>query len=731
MAKTIFISNRLPVSIGIPEAGDSFSITASIGGLATGLKTVHESGKSLWIGWNGIASESIPDSLRIEQEKELLSDFGCIPVYFNASTVETFYEGYCNKTIWPLFHYFTEKTQWSDNLWEDYVTGQKQFLDVLRTVIGPNDTVWIHDYQLMLLPNMIRQEFPEVTIGFFLHIPFPSSEIFRLIPQRKQLLEGLLGANLIGFHTYDYARHFISCTRRILGIESNFGRIAMPSHVAVVDTFPMGIDYERYSDASKEMIANPDMNVLIEKVAGRKIILSVDRLDYTKGIPERIGAFKAFLETNGEYCGKVHLVLIAAPSRSGVEAYQNLQKEVEELVGHVNGKHAHMGWIPIWFFCRPFSFDELVSLYRVSDVLLCTPLRDGMNLVVKEYIAARTDRRGAIVLSETAGAASELGEAFLVNPNDNAAIAHAILQALEMPEAIQADKMSAMQKRIMRYSVQKWSHDFLDRLKNLCEQTERFKQRFMKVSDMDKLVAAYRSAGKRLLVLDYDGTLVPLASLPSQAIPDLQLYSLIEKLSADPKNSVMIISGRKKQELDEWFGMMNITLSAEHGLWLRERGSDWVTSLSIDDSWKKDLLPVLEAYVDRTPGSFIEEKTVGFAWHYRNSEPELAEVRLNELRETLMGYIQNHPMSILSGSKVLELRDANASKGTVLKKLIERHESDFILCAGDDTTDEDMFMVLPDLSWSIRIGETNTKAAYNMASYRDIRVLFERITATE
>jgi len=725
MARTIIISNRLPVSISISE-DDKIAVTENIGGLATGLKSVHAEENSLWIGWSGIEAEKMTPSNKKTIDSTLTKECRCLPVYLTQHQIDNFYYGYCNKTIWPLFHYFPNMTTWEHNHWTSYCEVNQIFYDALAGQISEDDTIWVHDYQLMLLPEMIRKSHPRVKIGFFLHIPFPSYEMFRLLPRREEILTGILGADLIGFHTYDYVRHFFSSARRLLGYENAFGKINLGNRLTKVDAFPMGIDYERFYNSGRVGAIREGTHKLLEETSGRQIVLSVDRLDYTKGIPERIRAFSRFLELNPDYRDKVNLIIIAAPSRTRVDAYNDLKREVEELVSEVNGKQGHIGWMPVWFFYQSFTFSELAALYRGSDVMLVTPLRDGMNLVVKEYIACRKDNRGVAILSETAGASSELSETISVNPNDTNAIAAAIKEALEMPINQQIRRNKILHDRLKRYTVKYWADDFLQKLHEHTGTSLQTEAALIKPEDCNEIARRYKKAHQRLLIFDYDGTLAPLCQLPEQAKPTTALIRLLRKVAKDPETTLLICSGRKKSDMDDWFKKLQVDLSAEHGIWIRPAGGEWYQHLVLNDDWKAQIRPVMESYVDRTPKSFIEEKTLGLAWHYRRCEPDQANVRLNDLRDTLMEYIQNEKLTLLDGSKVLEVRDVNASKGNIVNMWLQKENWDFIMCAGDDVTDEEMFAVMPEGAYSIKVGTDTSAATYHVKDCNAILELLAR-----
>ncbi|MEE3244824.1 MAG: bifunctional alpha,alpha-trehalose-phosphate synthase (UDP-forming)/trehalose-phosphatase, partial [Bacteroidota bacterium] len=441
MSKTIIISNRLPLQLQIDN--NTIKATPSVGGLATGMKSVHRDSNGVWIGWTGLTEEETPEEL-VDEVVSAAKKEQCVPVSLTEKDIDGFYYGFSNRTIWPLFHYFMEYTEFEKESYQTYVEVNKKYANVVLENIEEGDTVWVHDYQLMLLPELIKKERPDVQIGFFLHIPFPSYEVFRTLPWREEILKGLLGSDLIGFHTYDYQRHFLSSVSRILRQEVSFNEITLKDRIVTVNSYPMGIDYEKFSEAAAKHDAAKNQSELqrrldlhIDSTPDAKMILSIDRLDYSKGIANRIRAYEYFLEKYPEFKEKVRLVMLAVPSRSNVPQYQLLKKEVDELVGRINGKFATVSWTPIWYFYRSMPFENLIDLYTTCDVALLTPIRDGMNLVAKEYIATRTDKTGVLILSEMAGAAQEMSEALIINPNNFEEIADALKQAMEMPEAEQ------------------------------------------------------------------------------------------------------------------------------------------------------------------------------------------------------------------------------------------------------------------------------------------------------
>ena len=721
MQRLILVSNRLPVTV--EKRKGILNFKQSVGGLATGLSSLYQSYESIWVGWGGLSSNAVDSETRSKLEKDLKSKFSSFPIFLTKNDIRLFYSGFCNKTIWPLFHYFSEYAVYHHEQWASYVHVNKLFAQSVLKIAQEDDIIWVHDYHLMLLPQMIRDKLPNAQIGFFLHIPFPSYEVFRLLPWRKEILTGILGSDLIGFHTYDYVRHFTSSVRRILGYEPTFGQIPHNERITKVDAFPMGIDFERYknADALTQWTQNFLDQCRLEGVC--HVILSVDRLDYTKGIPQRLEAYDHFLEKYPEYKQKVTLILVAVPSRTGVEQYQKLKQEVDGLVGRINGKHSTIGWMPVWYFYRYMDFKHLTALYRIADVAMVTPLRDGMNLIAKEYLATREDNRGVLVLSEMAGAVSELAESIVVNPNNKDEISDALEQALTLPEDEKLSRNRVMRNRIKRYDITAWANDFIDRLTHTKKIQNEFGAKILSSDSYHQLMNSYRNAQKRLIFLDYDGTLVPFTPTPEAAKPDESLLQLLKNLTADPQNDTIIISGRDRKTLETWLGDLNVGMSAEHGVWVREKNADWHMLETIEDEWKKEIRPVLELFVDRTPGALIEEKSFSLVWHFRKADPEQGQERAMELKDMLFGMISNLNLVVTEGSKVIEVKNGGVNKGRASRFWTSRQDWDFILAIGDDWTDEDLFEAMPDEAFSIKVGMGHSKARYYLKSPGEVREL--------
>jgi trehalose 6-phosphate synthase/phosphatase len=722
--RLILVSNRLPVSIDRKKSELTFKM--SMGGVATGLGAYHETHESLWVGWADVPGKLTVD-LADEVSDRLRSEHGCVPVFLTGADVRGFYYGFSNRTLWPLFHHFNQYAEFDPATFASYEEVNRKYCDAVMEVARSGDIIWVQDYQLLLLPGMLRQRMPDATIGFFLHIPFPSFEIFRMLPWREQLLEGLLGSDLIGFHTYDYVRYFLGSARRLLGVEEQHGRVTVDDRLVLVDAFPMGIDYDKYAGGVASETAVEEAAIIRERTRDRKLILGIDRLDYSKGIPERLRAFDKFLEKYPDWRGKVVMIAVAVPSRERVDHYKELKSEVDELVGYINGKYSTMDWTPIRYHYRALQFEKLSGTYAASDICLVTPLRDGMNLIAKEYVAGRLDQTGVLVLSEMAGAARELGEAVMVNPFDQDAMVDAIREALEMPGEEQRERNEAMQRRIKRYTVRRWAEDFLQSLEAIKLTQVGQGAHLLDEWARERLVNEYSSAEKRLIISDYDGTLMPLVAKPEASRPDPDLLGLLERLSADERNEIVIVSGRERGTLDSWLGHLPIELVAEHGVWLKDRSGEWVTIEPMSAEWKDRVRPIIEVHVDRTPGTFIEERDFSLVWHYGSVHPNLAAMRSDELMESLLGIVSDMGLALSEGYKKLEVRAAGISKARAAHRWLAREEHDFALYAGDDRGDEDVFETAPEQTWTIKVGRGTTAASHSVRSVYAIRDLIEKM----
>ncbi|MFT4224743.1 bifunctional alpha,alpha-trehalose-phosphate synthase (UDP-forming)/trehalose-phosphatase [Dysgonomonas sp.] len=705
--KLVIISNRLPLTV--VKEKDEYKTIPSSGGLSTGLNSLETHIEKHWVGWPGMYLDETDEKEKIDKQ---LTELNYHSVFLTPEQIENYYEGYSNSVIWPLFHYFFSNVRYRNRYWDAYKQVNALFCEKALEVIDSDDIVWVQDYHLMLLPQMIREKRPDINIGFFLHIPFPSYELFRCLPEREEILNGLLGSDLVAFHTHSYMRHFISAVYRILKLDCYLNEINLYDRVVDTDAFPMGINYEMYHKALLNKDIKEKATRFRENFGSSKLILSVDRLDYSKGILIRLKSFENFLINNPRYYGKVSLIMIVAPSRDNVDIYAKLKESIDRKTGEINGKYSTTSWRPIEYFYKSFRFEELAALYHISDICLVNPFRDGMNLVAKEYVATKRNKKGVLILSEMAGSSIELSEALIINPTDMKEIGNAILQALTMPEDAQKRTLTNMQKIISTQHVGQWAKDFIDELAIIKNKNRNLQKKILRESNFKKIKQAYDRAEKRLIILDYDGTLVKFHSDPQKAYPTPEIIKLLEKLCNDSQNRVIISSGRDKQTLENWLGHLPIGLAAEHGIFYKEHGK-WHSKVR-KTKWNSDITDIMKHTVKRTPNSKLEIKETALVFHYREVDIWLAELRVSQLINALVNLCSRQNLQILKGNKIVEVKSGEFNKGSEALRLMNQNNYDFVMAVGDDTTDEEMFIALPDDAITIKIGKASNVAQYNI-----------------
>lgn len=720
--RLIVVSNRLPVSICKKQG--RYIINNSIGGVAVGLnqflsdfQAISEQNKIFWIGWPG---EHLENNLALVNS---LKEINCYPVSIPPVIMNHYYLGFCNKTIWPLFHGMPYYHQFSESAWFSYQTVNQIFFNKIIEIFQPGDMLWIHDYHLLLLPELLKNFYPNASIGFFLHISFPSNEMIRILPKyyRKKLLSAILHADLIGFHTHEYCKNFLAAVKRNLGYDHILGSFHIGNRISKVNVYPMGVPINLIQERANSMDIIKQKYKLNEIYKNHKIILSVDRLDYTKAIINRLFAYDEFLDKNPQWLGRVILMLLVAPSREGIEDYETLKNEINRLVGTINGKYGNIYWTPVIYQYKVFSLDELISYYSVSHVAIVTPIQDGMNLIAKEYVASRIDKKGVLILSENAGSAKELADAIIVNPYSRGEIVRAIIEALNMPEYEQARRIIKMQYILKKNSIRSWGVQFLTDLKAM-KQHQHTKPSLSR-SQLQSILATYQSSMKRLFLLDYDGTLVPFFNRFDQANPNEHLIKLITDIAENKNNKVVIISGRSKETVEKWLGHLAITLVAECNAWIKDK--EWRGTNHFINDWKPQIHAILQTYVDQLPGSYIEEKEYSIVWHYRETEEDKADEVSKELFDYLMLFTHSYHLKLESGNKIIEIKSPGIGKDVAIREILSKENFDFILALGDDVSDEDMFRQLPEHAISIKVGMEHTHAKFHLSKQADVMELLK------
>lgn len=721
--RLILVSNRLPVVMNQEENG--WNVRVAAGGLATGLSGPHRASGGRWIGWPGVVSADGQLSAEVER---LLEERLMVGVGLSEEEHEAYYSRISNRGLWPLFHYFPERMHFDAEDWEVYRAVNRRFADRVLEEVQPGDFVFVQDFHLLLLPAMLREARPDLQIGFFLHIPFPSSEIYRIFARREEVLEGVLGADVVGFHTLSYVRHFRSAISHLLGVETRGNRAFHQGREIELLAKPLGIDPADWAGGGeREPEVQREMDELRSAVAGRKLILGVERLDYTKGVPERMRAFQMLLRQNPQLAEEVMMIQIAVPSRVEVEEYRELKDEVDRLAGDINSEFGRPGRQALHYQFRGVPPHVLRALYRLADVCLVTPLRDGLNLVAKEFVASREDDDGVIVISENTGAAWELGEALRVNPFDEEAMVGALRRALEMTPEEQRERMAPMRRRVSTSSVHRWAEEMVGAIRDAAPTAP------PPILDPTELVEGWSRAQRRVLFLDYDGTLREFTEVPEHATPPAELLDLLCSLNAQEQTELWVVSGRPAPLLAEWLGETGVGLVAEHGAAIRYPGQADYLSVTQEVSleWRPIVREIFEEFAARVPGARIEEKPLGLAWHYRQASPEQATWQARELFRHLEEGMTDQPVEVMRGNKVVEVRPAGVSKGRAALRILRAGAEDrpWVLAAGDDVTDESMFRDLPHWAWTLLVGARESRARARVSDPASFRQLLGRLAA--
>ncbi len=722
MNRVILVSNRLPVTILDDSSGQGDSsgqqVSRSSGGLISGLNPLHQQGDALWIGYPG----TDPD----KSTRALLKEMRLEPVDIPPSQYSGYYDGFSNSAIWPLFHYLLEHCDFNPAAFAAFRRVNERFTESILAHAEDGDTIWIHDYQLMLVPSMLRNKLPAARIGFFLHIPFPASDVLRVMPQREELLRGLLGADLIGVHTYEYADHLAQSFRRVLGLEARQGVVNLPGRNVRIEAHPLGIDVESQRRAAFSEEAEQILTQYKRTLGDTQVILGVDRLDYTKGLPKKLEAFKALLYKEPRWREGAVMIQLAVPTREAIGSYRDQKSEVERLVGEINGLYGKPGKTPVQYIYRSVSPAELGALYRLADIAFVSPIRDGLNLVAKEYVACRDDGGGVLVLSEFAGAATELGEALRVNPWDIEGTAAQLERGLEMGFGERNERMGPMHRRVVENDVHRWVDRFMRSLGSPDREIPATPPMLSSRVLAETLASPFAAAKSPLIMLDYDGSLREFTARYEDAIPTEDILKLLNNLSALEGTEVYINSGRDRHTLGDWFNGINISLIAEHGSWVKYRDQpDWMRLGPPPDlSWKDEARSILNEYVDRTQGARIEEKSSALVWHYREAENDVGEWQSLDLTTHLENTLASAPVEIITGSKIVEIRQQGLGKGRAYDFVeSERGPFDFVLAIGDDRTDEDLFARLGPDVFSVHVGHGGSLALSSLSSPASVRRL--------
>ncbi|MBL3686300.1 bifunctional alpha,alpha-trehalose-phosphate synthase (UDP-forming)/trehalose-phosphatase [Leucobacter zeae] len=719
----VMVSNRLPVDRVVDEAGNT-SWRTSPGGLVTAVEPIVQSLGCVWVGWAGSAGERL-DPFDIDT-------MHLVPVELSEEDIELYYEGFSNGTLWPLYHDVIAQPEYHREWWDRYRKVNRRFAEHVAEVASEGAIVWVHDYQLQLVPAMLRELRPDLTIAFFLHIPFPPSRLFAQLPWRRKIVEGLLGADVIGFQQTTDAVAFRLTVERYTRAPALGNTIMIPetadapSRTVLAQEFPISIDAESFAaTARRPEIIERARRIREDLGDPRTVMLGVDRLDYTKGIRHRLKAFDELLADGEIDPTDTVFVQVASPSRERVDAYRQLRDEVEGTVGRVNGAHGTIGRAPLVYLHRGFSRDEMVALYLAADVLLVTPLRDGMNLVAKEYAVCRADDRGVLVLSEFAGAADELRDALLVNPHDIEGLKAAIVRAAHMPEEEQRRRMRRLRRAVYDNDVAHWAAGYLGAVQAAAEAKQaepgglvtepvQVMTSFVprSIEDRVRRLAALPSL---LIATDFDGTVAPIVSRPQDARILSRAQRALDVLQESGGVRVALLTGRSLSGLAET-GVRSEgwVVSGSHGSELVGLDAAEAGQAPVDgpltDAEQQALARVtrrFERIFGSEPGVRLEIKPFGLAMHTREvPDPEQAE----ELLAAAVVLGEAEGMHVREGKMVREFSVRSSDKGTVLQRIRAALPAGPVLFLGDDVTDEDVFRVLGPDDVGIKVGPGETRA---------------------
>lgn len=722
--KRIFVSSRLPFSIN----SKSGSVERGAGGLVSALMSVSLDEPFSWLGFE--TSERNAKLIR-ENAKKIKPNLDCYPVLLPKAHYEQYYDGFANDVLWPLFHYEGHLASFNRENWKAYCDANQIMADAILEIAKPGDTVWIHDFHFFLLPQFLREKNKDLKIGFFLHIPFPAAEIFRQLPVREQILKSLIQCDLVGFHEHSYLRQFVVSLKAHLGMDSSLFKVQVDDHVAQLGVYPISIDTDEVRRKANSEEVCEQSETYRQMSHAPFLVLGVDRLDYSKGIELKLRGFQQALRTYPELIGKVSLLQVAVPTRQKVPAYMKMKKEVDQLVGAINGEFGGPDYVPVQYIFNSVDEKTLLALYRRANATLITSKRDGMNLVAMEYVVAQdVENAGVLILSEFAGASSLLGDALSINPWDRDDIADAIFKAYNMPYEERRERLYNSQEILSRYSSTKWAMGFLNDLDSTVRPGQHSTVLRLPAKSAHwpgNLPERIRRASKIRMVLDYDGTLVAIAKKPDQAILLQETKELLFELGQ--LMEIYILSGRSKKFLDGQFESTPFFIGAEHGAFYKYPGEEWQSRVSSDiHAWYPEAHRIMQAYAERVPLSFVEKKEAAVVWHYRSSPPDFAEFQAKKLDDELQAGLANEPVVMEVGKKIIEAKAIECNKGNFLRWLMQSSPSSaFYICIGDDKTDEEMFKVIDGHNCSIKIGTGFTHAQYRINTQAEILAFFKEL----
>ncbi|XP_062198700.1 probable alpha,alpha-trehalose-phosphate synthase [UDP-forming] 10 [Phragmites australis] len=784
LERKIVVANFLPLNCTKDEATGQWSFAMDDNQLIVQLKDGFPIETE--VVYVGSLKVHIDPSEQDQISQKLFKEHKCIPTFLPADLQQQFYHSFCKQQLWPLFHYMLpichEKGELFDrSLFQAYVRANKIFADkVMEAINSDDDCVWVHDYHLMLVPTFLRKKLHRIKVGFFLHSPFPSSEIYRTLPVRDEILKSLLNADLIGFQTFDYARHFLSCCSRLLGLnyESKRGHIGIEyfGRTVSLKILAAGVHVGRLESMLKLPATVRKVQEIENRYKGKLVMLGVDDMDIFKGISLKLLGLELLLERTPKLRGKVVLVQIINPARSTGKDVEEAINEAISVAERINDKYGSVDYKPVVLIDYPIPSYEKIAFYAASDCCIVNAVRDGMNLIPYEYTVCRQGNeeidqlRGVdkslphtstLIVSEFVGCSPSLSGAFRVNPWSVEDVADALYSAADLTQYEKKLRHEKHYRYVRSHDVAYWARSFSQDLERACK--EHYSRRcwitgfglnfrvialspgFRRLSQ-EHFGSSYKKANRRVIFLDYDGTLVPQSAL--NKAPNAELISILNRLCNDPKNIVFIVSGRGRDSLSEWFASCeNLGIAAEHGYFTRwNKAAEWETSSSgLDSEWKHIAEPVMHVYEETTDGSFIERKESALVWHYQNTDHDFGSCQAKELAGHLERVLANEPVVVKRGHQIVEVKPQGISKGIVVDKIIQTlvnngEAPDFLMCIGNDRSDEDMFESINNATSNVAfpanpevfacsVGRKASKAKYYVDGCCEVIRLLKGVTA--
>lgn len=733
--KLIVVSTRLPIRLVRKVAGEFLLEQSTDNTINTINALLHQPDflektgidQVEWIGAADFTLNTWRSDLAILEDLP----YRLHPVFLSKKMEEGAFKGFTHSTLYPLLIALPGHSEINPEWYAQFKAVNYEFCREVQNIAGPDDLVWIHDYGLMLLPDMLRQRMPEMVIGYYQHAPFPHRSILQILPDawRRELLEGMLGADFTGFQTHEFAGYFQDAARAMAGAERDGDWLSTRFHQSRTGVLPMGVDAARIRELTGLHTVEAMANDVREIMGHRKIIFSKERLGYARGILQRLLAYETLLRLHPEWREKVVFLLHLMPEPETGSRLSERKKLIEDTVQRINTEWGDPDWRPVVYRQLDFEPETLTACYLAADVALITPLCRGMSLPAKEFVAAHADEKGVLVLSEQDAAVADLADALVVHPHDQADMVNCLHTALRMPPEQQQQRMRRLHAQVTAFDVQRWAIDFMDATDEAAARRAAFNPALLTPESSQQLIRRFHTAPRRLLMLDYEGTLTTPEYGPQGHTPDPELLAKLERLCSNEHNTVAITSGYSSAELDRWFGKLQLILVAENGAKGRFMGKPWQTMINDRADWKPAVRQAMDYFTARCPGSKIEEQEHSLVWDYSQTENTAGERMSGMLIGRIETLLPGQPVQVNKNHKRIEVRTALLNKGRMADWIVRQARFDLALVVGNDKKDEDMFASMDKSnSITIRVGKSGSCAQHCVLSHESVIDLLESLT---